>query len=326
MKHFIFIVFYFFCTTFLMAQELFPYAEAASTQPKGVPGIRFTYENYKELPSQRARNYGGIRLVYGLTENLTAAISITGSNHHLKKFPSDLSYYFQKHHQKTFQQNPYQVEGLIASLKYKFLNLDGHQRHFRMSLMGSAAKSFIPHDGAEPRLGDNSGADGAWIATLLIRRFAVSLTNGYLFPFKYKDESQGYSFKSGNCQYLHLSFGYRLIPKAYSGYSNLNVNLYVEFISANYEKATMTVNGQPYSFDIYQNADKYIYNSLQSGTYTEVRPSIQLIFYSTTRVEMGVASPILNQSYLHFYPMYFVSIHKNFFKQKNNKLKVVSNK
>lgn len=311
-----FIALCFFYAASVMAQELYPYAEAASTQPRGVPGIRFTYENYKELPSQRARNYGGIRIVYGITEKLTAGVSLTGSNHHLKKFPADLSYYFQKHHQKTFRQNPYQIEGLTTSLKYKFLTLDGHQRHFRMAVMGAAAKSFIPHDGAEPRLGDNSGVDGSWIATLLIKRFAVSLTNGYLFPFKYKDESQGYSFKSGNCRYLNFSFGYRLIPATYSSYSNLNVNLYVEFISANYDKATMTVYGQPYSFDIYQYADKYIYNSLQAGNYTEMRPSIQLIFYSTTRVEMGVATPIFNQSYLHFYPMYFVSIHKNFFKSK----------
>lgn len=312
----LFIVFCFFSVVSTIAQELYPYAESASTQPKGVPGVRFTYENYKELPSQRARNYGGMRLVYGITEKLTAGISITGSNHHLKKFPADLSSYFTKHHQKNYPQNPYQVEGLIASLKYRFLNLDGHQRHFRMAVMGSAAKSFIPHDGAEPRLGDNSGADGSWMATFLIKRFAVSLTNGYLFPSKYKDQSQGYEFKSGNSSYLHLSFGYRLIPTAYSSYSNLNVNLYIEFISANYDKATMNVHGQPYSFDIYKNADKYIYNSLQAGSYTEVRPSIQLIFYSTTRLEIGVVSPIFNQSYLHFYPMYFISIHKNFFRSK----------
>ena len=305
-----------FSSSFAMAQELYPYAEAASTQPKGVAGVRFAYENFRELPSQRARNYGGLRLIYGVTEKLTAGVAITGSNHHLKKLPADLSSYFTKHHQKNYPQNPYQIEGIIASLKYRFLNLDGHQRHFRMAVMGAAAKSFIPHDGAEPRLGDNSGVDGSWVATFLVKRFAVSLTNGYLFPFKYKDESQGYEFKSGNCRYLNLSFGYRLIPTAYSSYSNLNVNLYVEFISANYEKANMTVNGQSYSFDIYQNADKYIYNSLQSGSYTEVRPSIQLIFYSTTRVEIGVASPIFNQSYLHFYPMYFVSLHKNFFRSK----------
>ena len=305
-----------FSSSAAMAQELYPYAEAASTQPKGVAGVRFAYENFRELPSQRARNYGGLRLIYGVTEKLTAGVAITGSNHHLKKLPADLSSYFTKHHQKNYPQNPYQIEGIIASLKYRFLNLDGHQRHFRMAVMGAAAKSFIPHDGAEPRLGDNSGVDGSWVATFLVKRFAVSLTNGYLFPFKYKDESQGYEFKSGNCRYLNLSFGYRLIPTAYSSYSNLNVNLYVEFISANYEKANMTVNGQSYSFDIYQNADKYIYNSLQSGSYTEVRPSIQLIFYSTTRVEIGVASPIFNQSYLHFYPMYFVSLHKNFFRSK----------
>ncbi|MDB5273618.1 MAG: hypothetical protein JWO58_1985 [Chitinophagaceae bacterium] len=283
---------------------------------KGVPAVRFTYENYRELPSQRTRYYTGIRVVYGLTKKLTVGFSVSGSNHHRKKFPIDLTNYFINHHQKNFPQNPYQVEGLIASLKYRFLAIDGHQRHFRMAVMGAAAKSFIPHDAAEPRLGDNSGVEGSWIATLLIKRFAISLTNGYLFPFKYKDDNQGIVFKSGNSRYVNLSLGYRLIPAAYSGYSNVNVNIYMEFINVNYDKANMSINGQAYSFDDYQNYDKYIYNSLQANSYSELRPSIQLIFYSTTRLEMGVATPLYSQSYLHFYPMYFVSLHKNFFNMK----------
>ncbi|HSZ71692.1 MAG TPA: hypothetical protein VK750_03380 [Cytophagaceae bacterium] len=304
-----------------MAQELYPYAEAASTQPKGVPTVRFAYEHYKELPSQRGRYFTGIRVVYGLTHKLTVGVSVTGSNHHRRKFPdgsTGLTNYFQNHHLKSYPQNPYQVEGFIALLKYRFLNIDGHQRHFRMAVMGSVAKSFIPHDSAEPRLGDNSGAEGSWIATLLLKRFAVSLTNGYIFPAKYKDKSQGIVFQSGNCQYLNVSLGYRLIPSKYSSYSNVNVNFYLEFITASYGGATMSINGQPYSFDSYQYYDKYIYNSLQPNTYSEMRPSLQFILYSTTRIETGVASPIYNQSYLHFYPMYFISIHRSFFKVKKN--------
>ncbi len=300
-------------TCILKAQELFPSSEAASSQPKNIPGIRFSYENYKELPSQRPRYWNELKFVYGLTHKLTTSLALTASNHHQKKFPSDLTNFFRNHHQKTFPQNPYQIEGLILSLKYRWLSIDRRQRHFRLAVFGAAAKSFIPHNEAEPHLGDNSGVEGGLIATLLLKRFAISFNNGYILPFSYKDTEQKITFKYGNAAYLHVSLGYRLIPSAYSNYSNLNVNVHLEFLNKVYDKAEMTVNGEPHSFEDYKNYDKYIYNGLQSNVYSEIRPSVQLIFYSTTRLDIGIAQPLYSQSYLHFYPLFFAALQKNIY-------------
>jgi hypothetical protein len=302
-------------TSLMWGQELFPATESASSQPKGVPGVRFSYENYKELPSRRARYRNELRFIYGLTDKLSTSFAVTASNHHQKKFPTDLNNFFRNHHQRNFPQNPYQVEGLILHLKYRCLSIDRRQRHLRMAVFAAAAKSFVPHSEAEPHLGDNSGVEGGWITTLLLKRFALSLNNGYILPFGYKAPDQKITFDYGKAAYLNLSMGYRLIPSKYSDYNNLNVNVHLEFLGKTYGKAEMTVDGAPYSFEDFKNYDQFIYNSLQANTYVEVRPSIQFIFYSTTRLDLGVAQRFYSQSYLHFYPLFFVALQKNLYKR-----------
>lgn len=303
----------------LKAQEFFPYAQTASTQPKNVLGIRFGYENYKELPSQRPRYWNELKLIYGLRHNLTTSLSLSASNHHQKVFPADIALFFQQHHQRSYPQNPYQIEGLIASVKYRWLSIDRRQKHVRMSVYGRIAKSFVPHDEAEARLGDNSGIEGGWVGTALLKRFAISISNGYIIPFSYKDKAKQIEFKYGNAAYLNLSLGYRLIPSRYSDYNNLNVNIFLECINKVYDKAQMTVEGQNYPFDDFINYDQYIYNSLQANAYSELRPSVQLIFFSTTRIDIGVAQPLFSQSYLHFYPMYFIALQKNIYGKQKRK-------
>jgi len=296
-----------------MAQELFPYSEAATTQPKKVLGIRFALENYKELPSQKPRYWSEVKFIYGLSHNLTTSIAFTGSNHHQKSFPNDIPGFFKNHHQKNYPQNPYQFEGIVFGFKYRWLSIDRKQKHLRFAVFGMAAKSFVPHTEAEPHLGDNSGVEGGFIGTLLLKRFAISLSNGYVLPFNYKDTEKKIVFKYGNLAYLNVSLGYRLIPSSYSDYNNLNLNIYLECFNKVYGKAEMMIDGQSHSFEDYKNFDKFIYNGLQSNAYSEIRPSVQLVFYSKTRVDFGVAQPLYSQSYLHFYPLYFIAIQKNIY-------------
>jgi hypothetical protein len=305
----------------LNAQELYPYSEAASTQPKNVLGFHLGYENYKELPSNRARLWNELKFIYGIRHNLTASLSITGSNHHTKTFPNDISGFFKNHHQISYPQNPYQLEGIILTAKYRFLTIDRRQRHLRMAILASAAKSFVPHIEAEARLGDNSGVEGTWITTLLLKRFAISLNPGIIAPTKYQNKDNSTTFQYSTVKYINVSLGYRLIPSKYSDYNNLNLNLYLEVTNRWYGNAVLTVNDQPYSFDQFQNYDRYIYNGLQSNFYSEIRPSIQLVFFSKTRLNLGVAQSLYGQSYLHFYPLYFVTLQTNIESKKKYKQK-----
>jgi len=303
-----------------ICQELFPYAEAASNIPKNVLGMRFLFEGYKEIPSQRQRNWGALRAMYGITGKTTVMLTAAGSNHHLARFPANLQNFFTSHHQRNYKPNPYLLEGINIYLKQRVISIDDFQKHLRVALFGQACKSFVPHDESEPFLmGDNSGYGGGVIITQLYKRFAISFTYAYAHPLLYKDKAQQITFQAGDANNYDISLGYRLFPSKYSTYNDLNINLYVEFVNRSYGAAEMTVRDAPYDFSYFKNFDKNIYYSLMDGKYSEVRPSIQLILNSNNRIDIGCAYPIYSRSYTHFYPLFFFNIQKYFYFSKKKK-------
>lgn len=316
------IIFTVFVLSFLktFSQELFPYAESASNIPKNTLGVRFLFEGYKEIPSQRQRNWGALRAMYGLTGKTTLMLTASGSNHHLAKFPANLQNYFTNHHQRSYKPNPYLLEGVNLYVKQRVISIDDYQKHLRVALFGQACKSFVPHDESEPFLmGDNSGYGGGVIITQLYKRFAISFTYSYAHPIEYRDKAQDITFQSGDANNYDISLGYRLYPSKYTDYKDLNINLYVEFENRTYEAATMTVRDAPYDFSYFKDFDKNIYNSLQEGKFSEIKPSIQLILGSNNRIDVGCAYPIYRRSYTHFYPLFFFNIQKYFYFSKKKK-------
>lgn len=303
-----------------ICQELFPYAESASNIPKNVLGMRFLFEGYKEIPSQRQRNWGALRAMYGITGKTTLMVTAAGSNHHLAKFPANLQNYFANHHQRVYKPNPYLLEGINIYLKQRVISIDGFQKHLRVALFGQACKSFVPHDESEPFLmGDNSGYGGGAIITGLYKRFAISFTYAYAHPLLYKDKAQQITFQAGDANNYDISLGYRLFPSKYSTYNDLNINLYVEFENRSYGAAEMTVRDALYDFSYLKNFDQNVYYSLMDGKYSEIRPSIQLILNSNNRIDIGCAYPFYGRSYTHFYPLFFFNIQKYFYFSKKKK-------
>lgn len=279
--------------------------------------MRILYENYKELPSHRTRYWGALRFMYGVTGKLTVMFTGTASNHHPRKLPSNLQSHFLNHHTSAYPPNPLLIEGFNLYARYRLVSLDGQQKHLRVAIYGEGAKSFAPHDEAEPVLmGDNSGLGGGMIITQLYKKFAVSLTAGYAYPFPYKDQDLGLSFRSGDMYSYNISMGYRIFPFTYSDYSDINVNFYVEFINRHYQGAQMVVNGKEYDFEQFKHVEPFTYNSLQENKYSEIRPSIQIIVNSNNRIDLGIAQPFIGRSYLHFYPVYYLSFQKYFFPPK----------
>jgi hypothetical protein len=293
------------------AQEFYPHFESANTQPVKSFSLKLSYENYKELPSQRTRNYNVLKFTYGLSARFTPHIAITASNHHPATFPEDISSFFKFHHSRNYPDNPYQLEGIITGLKFRAINIDRKQKHIRLALFTNVAKSFIAHTEAEPQLGDNTGAEPGIIGSILYKRFAITIMNGYIFPTKYKNNT--ITFQSGNAQYLNIGLGFRLYPKKYTAYDNLNVNIYFECINKQYGAASMTVNDSLYSFEDFKNYDPYIYNGLQANSYTELKSSVQFIFFTDTFINVGISHALRNNSYLHFYPLISISLQKYFF-------------
>ena len=147
--------------------------------------------------------------------------------------------------------------------KYRFLSNDAVQRHFRMAVFGriSYNKSDI-HQEEINMNGHNSGFEAGLIATQLLRKVALSSSvsilkasdNGNNNKFLYGSKNS----KAVNCTF---SIGKLMLPKEYKDYKQTNINLMLEFLSQ---------------------------VSAGSGAYyMDVAPSVQMIFNSQSRVDIG---------------------------------------
>ncbi len=201
---------------------------------------------------------------------------------------------------------PYTFENLEVELKYRFLNIDGEKKHIRMAGYLQLAGGNEPHTTSEPDLlGDNSGLGTGIITTWLINRFAMSGTIGVILPHEYIWSDSNTIINYGNALAYSLSFGYLLLPCKYTNYKQINLNLYMEFIGESYTGSTVSQNGKTVN-----TSDA---PSFSNGSYIEVRPGIQLILLSNTRIDFSMAALIEGHSYERQYPLYYFNVQHIFY-------------
>ncbi|HXP48453.1 MAG TPA: hypothetical protein VN922_00780 [Bacteroidia bacterium] len=310
MKYFLFI----FCFTQSLlgvAQEFFPTYGPASNLPKGVLRLKLSNEYYTDVTQPRI--WQGLTISYGISSKLEITQVYSFSNHHGYILPQDFIYY--DNNLKSLRTNgyengkpyPYSFENLAVTLKYRFLALDGQNEHFRMAALFQLAGGNEPHMVAESSLlGDNSGASGGIIATYLKNRLAISITGGFISPYKYIQADSNIILNYNNAFTYSLSFGYLLLPRKYESYKQTNVNLYMEFVGESY-------GGMHSISDNGQNVIWTDVTSLNKGYYLEARPAVQFIFQSNTRLDLSMAYLLMGHSYERSYPIYFLSIQHDFF-------------
>jgi hypothetical protein len=306
-------------TRHVHAQELFIKEEPASTIPKGVLGIRSFGEAYKE-PGNQLRALTGLRLMYGLTPRLTIMLSGTASNHHSKQLPPD----FPDHNTPQIGVHlPWRFNGLNAYAKYRLLSIDKEKQHFRIAGYGEASWLEVAHDEAEPDLLDDTKGLGAGvIATWLKNHFAASFTAGYIYPFDYQggipDTYGGglpdvpVKVKYGKAINYSLSLGYLLFPRKYTSYKQTNINFYLEFLGKSYKAGQVFLEniGAPgRSYEIKGTA----VTVFAPNNYVELHPGAQLILASNLRIDLSVGFPLINRSYVHYYPIYTIGIQRYFY-------------
>ncbi|MBS1689755.1 MAG: hypothetical protein JSS96_13590 [Bacteroidetes bacterium] len=309
------------CT--VQAQELFPLNEPASNVPKGALGVRAFGESYKEVSVYR--NLFGIRLMYGVTSKLSVYLSASVSNHHGTELPEGLATHTHSGNQTIYSTGnkirgvryPYAFNGDDAYIKYRFITVDGQNRHFRMAAYGEFSNVNVAHDENEPTLlDDTKGYGGGIISTYLVKHFAASLTTGFIVPMAYK----GYSpdpyggadvptkLVYGQALVYNLSLGYLLLPHHYKNYNQTNWNIYVELMGKSYGQAK-----------VYQGADMVSVPIqtplLKAGNYIEIYPGLQCILKSNLRIDMSVGFPMVGTSYVRFYPVYMFGIQRYFYAQ-----------
>lgn len=158
-----------------------------------------------------------------------------------------------------------QFDGGKIYARYRFFSNDDVHKHFRMAAFGAAG--FATHKNIYDEMGLDGNSDGVQaglIATQLLNRFAFSVTGSYLKTFAKDEAEPQHPFnRSGQAVGYSLSGGYLLFPREYTSYNQTNVNLYLELLGS---KSINT-----------------------SGYMVDVAPSVQLIFNSNTKINIGAA-------------------------------------
>lgn len=154
-------------------------------------------------------------------------------------------------------------EGGSIYAKYRFLSNDAVQKHFRMASFGriSYNNSDI-HQEEINMYGHNTGVEFGVVATQLLHKVALSSSISFL---KAADNGGGNKFLYGQDRSkainYTLSAGKLMLPKEYRGYRQTNLNLMVELLSQ--------------------------FNTGSRKYYMDVAPSVQLIFHSQSRLDIG---------------------------------------
>jgi len=159
----------------------------------------------------------------------------------------------------------YYYESARVYTKYRFLSNDDVHKHFRMAAFATAAysRNHLQHNELN-LMGDHSGVQVGVIATQLWNKLAVSGTASIIevFDEKRNDKTvpQQYAFESLN---YSLSAGYLVLPSEYKDYNQTNLNIYAELLG-----------GRNLDWEY----EKY---------FLDLAPSIQLIFKSTSKLNLG---------------------------------------
>jgi hypothetical protein len=222
------------------SQELYVFTEPASNMPAKSLSAKVTGKFVKAIHNNRNEQRIMPEVMLGLSKNWMLHLGTSFSDMYSPNI---------------------RWESVKLYAKYRFLSKDEVHSHFRMAAFAEAAYSVNPVFYDELSLdGDQSGVMGGIVATQLINKLAVSATASYLhvtterpkyFPEVYPYDAFNYT----------ASAGYLLLPFEYTGYNQLNVNLYTELL------------GQ-------QILDKKLF-------YVDLAPAIQFIFSSNAKLNAG---------------------------------------
>jgi hypothetical protein len=214
MRQLLVLLFAFARTTSTCAQELYVFAEPASSLPAHALSVKlknhFTAKNefFDRLSYRLAP-----QVFMGLSKNMTLRIGSTFSN--------------------MYTYNP-KLESANFYMKYRFLSSDAVHRHFRMAGFFEAAKTSSPFHLDEINLGgDRSGVEAGLILTQLWHKLAVSSTVSHsqvLDPYRWDKGAHAGRHAFQSLQSV-ISAGYLLFPRAYTSYKQTNLNVYLELLT-----------------------------------------------------------------------------------------------
>ena len=186
-----------------------------------------------------------------------------------------------------FFQDAMSFESARLYAKYRFYSHDDIHKHFRAAAFAAGSWSNNPLVYQELNLdGDNSGVQAGVVATQLINKFAISAGTSYIRQLEKNDKVFfGIPFSNEGIQY-NVSMGYLLFPRSYTSYNQTNFNLYCEFLGMR-------------NIDINRN-------------YLDIAPALQLIFKSSTRLNVGARFELAGNAHRMATQSMFISLEHYF--------------
>jgi len=162
----------------------------------------------------------------------------------------------------------FSLEGGSIYAKYRFLSNDEVQKHFRMAGFARVSSNNSDIHMNEINLyGHNSGWETGIVATQLLHKVAISSGISYV---KAADNGKANKFSYGdknrNAINYTVSIGKLMLPKEYTSYKQTNLNLMFELLNQ--------------------------YNIGSGKYYMDIAPSLQLIFNSRSRLDIGYRQQI----------------------------------
>ena len=250
------------CTAF--GQELYVNTGPASNMAAHSLGIRLENQGYF---SPAFKNRTTLEAMYGATGKLML---------HGAVYRSDLY----ADHQR--------FEGGSFYGKYRFYSADSVQSHIRGAIFGKAAISSNSYTMQEIALeGDNTGLQGGVVFTKLIHKLAISGSASYLHALNNPGRSPSVLTGAKDAVAYTLSAGYLLLPKKYSSYNQVNLNIYAELLGKS--------------------------NPGYGQSYLDAAPALQLIFNSVCLLDLSYRTPIYNSMERNSRNMYLLRLEYNFF-------------
>jgi hypothetical protein len=226
------------------AQELYVFTEPASNMPAHsvsakLTGHFVTTDNIYGRFSQRFMP----QVMFGFSKKIMVHAGATISNMHTAGF---------------------RYESFNLYAKYRFLSHDEIHKHFRMAVFvdGSATRAPFHYDEIT-LMGDKNGVELGLIATQLGNKLALSGTISHTQVIDRSRKSDVIYVPARAYQSVNysLSAGYLLLPKEYTDYKQLNINLYTELL------AEQTLDIKKHCVDL--------------------APAIQFIFNSNAKLNIG---------------------------------------
>jgi hypothetical protein len=226
------------------AQELYVFSEPASNMPAHSVSTKLlaNFVGPQSWKNRSMQRYSP-EVMFGISKKIMVHTATTFSNMHT---------------------NTFKWESVYIYAKYRFLSFDEVHKHFRMAAFGEATYSRAPFHNDEVSInGDKSGVQAGLIATQLWHKFAISGTLSHTEVLHASRKSNVIYVPERNYQSLNysLSAGYLLLPKNYTSYKQLNVNLYTELLGQKINSSNQF--------------------------YVDLAPAVQFIFNSNFKINLG---------------------------------------